>query len=163
MISDVIFPLEASSDQAQTAIVATFTLLEDWSERYQYLMDLGRRLPDFPAQWKTQNYRLHGCQSQVWIVPEGDAQRIDFHAISDSAIVSGLIYLILRIYSGRSAEEIVQTPAWCLAQIGLTAHLSTTRSQGMASFITFIQSHAQRVLDQPDYPLASGHEGHIER
>lgn len=156
MISDdVVFPLEATCDQAQTAIVDTFSLLEDWSERYQYLMELGRRLPEFPAQWKTPDYRLHGCQSQVWIVPEGGSQRLDFHATSDSAIVSGIIYIILRIYSGRSAEEILQTPAWSLAEIGLTGHLSTTRSQGMASMVTLIQSHAKRVLEQPDSSLAS--------
>ena len=84
-----------------------FAFFSDWSERYQYLIDLGHKLPDLPAELKTDQHRLRGCQSLVWIVPSGDASKLHFAAISDSVIVSGLIYLALRVYSGRSAREIV--------------------------------------------------------
>jgi cysteine desulfuration protein SufE len=98
-------PTEATPAEAQAAIAEEFGYFSDWSERYQYLIDLGRKLPPFPEEWKTEAHRLHGCQSMVWIVADGDADELEFHAISDSTIVSGLIYLALRVYSGRSAAE----------------------------------------------------------
>ena len=122
------FPLEPSPAEAQAAIAEEFSFFGDWSERYQYLIDLGRKLPAFPEEWKTEEHRLLGCQSMVWIVPEGDADKLVFHAISDSAIVSGLIYLALRVYSGRSAAQIAATDADYIADIGLAKHLSPTRS-----------------------------------
>ena len=137
-----LFPLESTPTDAQLAIKDEFGFFSDWSERYQDLIDLGRKLPDFPEEWKTEEHRLLGCQSLVWIVPEGNAQRLDFHAISDSAIVSGLIYLALRVYSGRSAAEIVATDADYIADIGLAKHLSPTRSNGLASLLAFIRESA---------------------
>lgn len=137
------FPIEASAAQAQAAIAEEFALFADWSERYQYLIDLGRKLPDLPAEWKTDDYRLHGCQSNVWIVAEGDAARLDFHAISDSAIVSGLIYLALRVYSARPAAEILATTPDYIAAIGLAKHLSPTRSNGLAALLAFIREKAE--------------------
>ncbi|MBB1060561.1 SufE family protein [Marilutibacter spongiae] len=143
---DTPFPLEATPTDAQAAIRDEFAFFGDWSERYQYLIDLGRKLPGLPDDWKTETHRLHGCQSMVWIVPQGDASRLDFHAISDSAIVSGLIYLALRVYSGRSAREIVDTDADYIADIGLAKHLSPTRSNGLASLLAFIRAEAARYL-----------------
>ena len=140
------FPLEATASEAQAAIREEFAFFGDWSERYQYLIDLGRKLPAFPEEWKTEEHRLLGCQSMVWIVPEGDAARLDFRAASDSAIVSGLIYLALRVYSGRSAREILDTDADYIADIGLAKHLSPTRSNGLASLLAFIRESAQRAL-----------------
>ena len=136
------FPLEPTAAQAQAAIAEEFGFFGDWSERYQYLIDLGRKLPPFPEQWKTEEHRLHGCQSMVWIVPQGDAGRLDFHAISDSAIVSGLIFLALRVYSGRPAAEILATTPDYIADIGLARHLSPTRSNGLASLLAFIGDSA---------------------
>ncbi len=140
------FPLEPTAAQAQAAIREEFAFFGDWSERYQYLIDLGRKLPDLPEEWKTEQHRLLGCQSMVWIVVEGDADKLVFHAISDSAIVSGLIYLALRVYSGRSATEIVATPADYIADIGLAKHLSPTRSNGLAALLAFVRDQAQRRL-----------------
>ena len=141
-MTDTIFPLEPTPADAQLAIKDEFAFFSDWSERYQYLIDLGRKLPTFPEEWKTEQHRLLGCQSMVWIVPQGDARRLDFHAISDSAIVSGLIYLALRVYSGRSAAEIMATDADYIADIGLAKHLSPTRSNGLASLLAFIRESA---------------------
>ena len=140
------FPLEPSAAEAQAAIRDEFAFFGDWSERYQYLIDLGRKLPGFPDEFRTEAHRLHGCQSMVWIVPSGDAGRLDFAAASDSAIVSGLVYLALRVYSGRSAQEIVDTDPSYISDIGLAKHLSPTRSNGLASLLAFIRDAAQRAL-----------------
>ena len=142
-MSEGIFPLEASAAEAQTTIAEEFAFFGDWSERYQYLIDLGRKLPVFPEQWKIEQHRLHGCQSMVWIVPSGDASRLDFAAVSDSAIVSGLIFLALRVYAGRSAAEILATEPDFVASIGLAKHLSPTRSNGLAALLAFIRHHAR--------------------
>ena len=139
------FPLESSASQAQSAIAEEFGLFSDWSERYQYLIDLGRKLPPFPEQDKTEANRLHGCQSMVWIVAAGDASKLDFAAVSDSAIVSGLIYLALRVYSGRSAAEILATDADYIAQIGLAKHLSPTRNNGLAALLEAIRDRARNA------------------
>ena len=140
------FPLEPSAAEAQAAIRDEFAFFGDWSERYQYLIDLGRKLPDLPEAYKTEEHRLLGCQSMVWIVVDGDADKLVFHAISDSAIVSGLIYLALRVYSGRSATEIVATSADYIADIGLAKQLSPTRSNGLAALLAYIREQAQRRL-----------------
>ena len=137
------FPVEPTAAMAQTAIADEFAFFADWSERYQYLIDLGRKLPALPDAWKTDEHRLLGCQSLVWIVAEGNADNLVFHAISDSAIVSGLIYLALRVYSGRSAQEILATQPDYINAIGLAKHLSPTRSNGLAALLAFIQERAK--------------------
>ncbi len=137
------FPLEATATEAQGAIAEEFAFFGDWSERYQYLIDLGRKLPVFPDEWKTEEHRLLGCQSMVWIVPSGDPTRLDFAAISDSAIVSGLVFLALRVYAGRSAAEILATEPDFIASIGLAKHLSPTRNNGLAALLGFIREHAR--------------------
>ena len=145
-MSDSPFPLEPTPAEAQAAIAEEFGFVGDWSERYQYLIDLGRKLPPFPEEWKVEEHRLHGCQSMVWIVPSGDADRLEFAAISDSAIVSGLVYLTLRVYSGRSARQILATDPDYISAIGLAKHLSPTRSNGLAALIAFIRDHAKAQM-----------------
>ena len=141
-MNDSPFPLEPTAADAQQTIAEEFSYFSDWSERYQYLIDLGRKLPLFPDDLKTEAHRLHGCQSMVWIVAQGDARRLEFRAASDSAIVSGLIYLALRVYSGRSAKEILATPPDYIASIGLSKHLSPTRSNGLAALLNKIKHFA---------------------
>ncbi len=145
-MNDIAFPLEPTAAEAQAAIADEFALFSDWSERYQYLIDLGRKLPDLPDSLKTEAHRLHGCQSNVWIVAEGDADRMEYRAISDSAIVSGLIHLALRVYSGRPAAEILATEPDYIAAIGLAKHLSPTRSNGLAALLAFIRERAAGAL-----------------
>lgn len=140
------FPLEPTPAEAQAAIRDEFAFFGDWSERYQYLIDLGRKLPPFPEEFRNEEHRLHGCQSMVWIVADGDASRLDFRSTSDSAIVAGLIFLALRVYSGRSAAEIVATEAEFIADIGLSKHLSPTRSNGLTALLAFIRDRAQKAL-----------------
>ena len=136
-----------SADQAQQDIAEEFAFFSDWTERYQYLIDLGKQLPPFPEASKTEENRVHGCQSMVWLVPSGDATKMSFEAISDSAIVSGLIALVLRVYSDRSAREIVDTEPEFIATIGLAKHLSPTRSNGLAAMLTKLKGYAAQALN----------------
>ena len=145
-MTETAFPLEPSAAEAQQAICEEFAFFSDWSERYQYLIDLGRKLPDFPQELRTESHRLLGCQSLVWIVASGNPQRLDFRAVSDSAIVSGLIWLALRVYSGRPAAEILATPPAFIDDIGLARHLSPTRNNGLAALLGRIRDTAQHCL-----------------
>ncbi|MDQ6647549.1 MAG: SufE family protein [Pseudomonadota bacterium] len=135
-----------SAEQAQKDIAEEFAFFSDWTERYQYLIDLGKQLPPFPETSKTEQNRVHGCQSMVWLVPNGDASKMEFEAISDSVIVSGLIALVLRVYSGRSAREIVSTEPEFIATIGLAKHLSPTRSNGLAAMLAKLKGYAAQAL-----------------
>jgi cysteine desulfuration protein SufE len=128
--------------EAQRELIADFELFEDWMDRYQYLIDLGRRLPDFPEELRTEENRIRGCQSQVWFVAEKKGDRLEFRAISDAAIVSGLIALLLRLYSGRRPQDILDTPPDFVAALQLESHLSPTRSNGLSSMLTAIRRFA---------------------
>ena len=146
-MTERVFPLEPTAADAQQAIADEFAYFGDWSERYQYLIDLGRKLPALPEAQRTEEHRLLGCQSMVWIVAHGDAARLDFEAASDSTIVSGLVYLALRVYAGRCAAEILATPPDYIAAVGLSKHLSPTRSNGLAALLDFIREQARRRLE----------------
>ena len=138
-----------SSQDEQREIIEEFELFDDWTGRYQYLIDLGRKLPPLPDADMIDANRVDGCQSQVWIVVSGDADRLDLRAASDSAIVSGLVALLLRVYSGHSAREIVDTDPSFINAIGLGKHLSPTRSNGLASMVKTIKTHAERAIANP--------------
>ncbi|AXK72257.1 SufE family protein [Lysobacter sp. TY2-98] len=141
------FPLEPTAAEAQDAIREEFAFFGDWAERYQYLIDLGRKLPEMDESLRVEENRLLGCQSKVWIVSSGDAAKLDFLATSDSAIVSGLVFLALRVYAGRSASEILATEPTFVADIGLSKHLSPTRSNGLSALLARIRDTAQAALD----------------
>jgi cysteine desulfuration protein SufE len=137
---------EATAIQAQKAIAEEFAFFSDWSERYQYLIDLGRQLPPFPDAYRSEDYRVHGCQSLVWLVASGHADKMHFQATSDSAIVSGLIALVLRVYNNRSAEEIISTEPDFIQAIGLAKHLSPTRANGLAAMLAKLKAYASKAL-----------------
>jgi cysteine desulfuration protein SufE len=132
----------------QREIIEEFDLFDDWTGRYQYLIDLGRKLPPLPDADRIDANKVDGCQSQVWIVVSGDAERLDLRAASDSAIVSGLVALLLRVYSGHGAREILDTDPSFINAIGLGKHLSPTRSNGLAAMVKAIKAHAARAIAQ---------------
>jgi cysteine desulfuration protein SufE len=131
---------------AQQEVIDDFSLFDDWMDRYQYLIDLGRRLPEFPDALRTEENRIRGCQSQVWFVAENNDGRLEFQAISDAAIVSGLIALLLRVYSGRRPQEILDTPPDFVQALQLESHLSPTRSNGLSSMLAAIRGFAAEAL-----------------
>ncbi|MCH9694400.1 MAG: SufE family protein [Gammaproteobacteria bacterium] len=133
--------------EAQQELIADFELFEDWMDRYQYIIDLGRRLPDFPEELRIEENRIRGCQSQVWFVAEQTDGRLQFRAISDAAIVSGLIAMLLRLYSDRSPQDILDSPPDFVAALQLESHLSPTRSNGLASMLAAIRRFAAEALE----------------
>lgn len=137
-----------SAEAAQHAIAEEFAFFSDWTERYQYLIDIGKPLATFPDEWKIEAFRVTGCQSMVWLVPSGDASNMHFAAFSDSAIVSGLLALILRVYSDRPAQEIVDIQPKFIGEIGLAKHLSPTRANGLAAALEKLKGYATHALRQ---------------
>ena len=141
--------MNASDIQSvQQEIIEEFGFFDDWTGRYQYLIDVGRKLPPLAPEDMTAANKVDGCQSQVWIVVSGDTDRLDLRAASDSAIVSGLIALLLRVYSGHGAREILDTDPAFINAIGLGKHLSPTRSNGLAAMVKTIKAHAEQALTQ---------------
>lgn len=132
--------------QAQQELIDEFQYFDNWMDRYQYLIDLGKRLPEFPQAERTERNRIKGCQSQVWFVATQVDGRLQFQATSDAAIVSGLIALLLRVYSGRLAQDIIDTPADFVAALQLEQHLSPTRSNGLASMLDAIREFATAAV-----------------
>lgn len=128
--------------QAQAELIEEFQFFDDWMDRYQYIIDLGRRLPEFPEAEKTDANKIRGCQSQVWFLASMNDDRLHFQAISDAAIVSGLIAVLLRIYSDRKPQDILDSPAEFVSALKLEQHLSPTRSNGLASMLQAIQAFA---------------------
>lgn len=127
---------------AQQEVIEEFSLFDDWMDRYQYIIDMGRRLPEFPEELRTEENRIRGCQSQVWFVAEQEDDRLYFQAISDAAIVSGLIALLLRLYSGRNPQDILDSPPDFVEALQLQSHLSPTRSNGLSSMLQAIRGFA---------------------
>ena len=123
-------------------IVEEFSFFDDWEDRYQHLIDLGRKLPPLDPALMTEDNRLRGCQSVVHFRADYETPIMRFHAGSDAAIVQGLIALMLRVYSGQTPQSILATPPVFLQEIGLDEHLSATRKNGLASLVTAIMSAA---------------------
>lgn len=145
-ISRIMNHSDREIDRIQQDIVDEFAMLgDDWTERYQYIIDCGKTLPDLPDEEKVPANILHGCQSQVWLLADADGERMHYRANSDALIVSGLIALLLRIYSGRSSSEITSSEPWFVEQLGLAEHLSPTRSNGLAAMLAAIREHAERA------------------
>lgn len=132
--------------QAQEELIEEFRFFDNWMDRYQYLIDLGRRLPEFPEEDRVDDNKIRGCQSQVWFVAEQKDDRLEFRAISDAAIVSGLIAMLLRIYSGKRPQDILDTPPEFVQALQLEAHLSPTRSNGLASMLKAVRNFATGAL-----------------
>lgn len=125
-------------------IVDEFDLLGDWEERYKYLIDMGKALPDMPESDRTDTNKVKGCVSQVWLVTEPGENTLTFRADSDAHIVRGLAALLLRVYSGRTPAEILSVDAReVLKRIGLSEHLSPQRSNGLTSMIGRIRAAAE--------------------
>ncbi len=135
-------------DRIQTEIIDEFSLFDDWEERYRHLIELGRKLPPFPAQFRSDNNLVRGCQSQVWLHHRLENDRLHIDAASDALIVAGLIALLLRIYSGQEPAAILAAEPRFIAAIGLADHLSPTRSNGLHAMIKAIKTAAAHAAGQ---------------
>lgn len=137
-------------NQTQDEIVEEFSELTDWMDRYAYIIDLGNTLPDYPDSEKTPANLIEGCQSRVWI----DAKRqedghIQFDADSDALIVKGLVSLLLKVLNNRTPDEILNADLYFIDKIGLSTHLSPTRSNGLLAMVKQIKNYARafKALD----------------
>jgi cysteine desulfuration protein SufE len=134
---------------AQREIIDDFSLFPEWLDRYQYLIDLGRKLAPLEDSELIDENLLDGCQSRVWLVLDGDASRLNIRANSDAAIVSGLIALLIRLYDGASPQDVLETEPDFIEAIGLTQHLSPTRANGLGAMLQAIR-HKAAVLATGD-------------
>jgi cysteine desulfuration protein SufE len=133
-------------DETKADLVKRFTHFVNPKDRYKYLIDMGKQLQMLDETFQTEENRIHGCQSQVWIHIEEKDGRLFMQAKSDAAIVSGLIALLLRIYHGRTPQEVATTPLEFLGEIGLLQQLSPNRSTGLYHMIKRIQAEGQSRL-----------------
>lgn len=131
-----------SIEQAQAELLEEFSMFDNWMDRYQYIIDMGRQLPDYPEADKVATYKIEGCQSNVWLRSSEEAGRLSFRATSDAAIVSGLIAILLRVYDDREPQEILEAEPKFLTELGLDKHLSPTRSNGLHAMIERIYAIA---------------------
>ena len=130
----------------EETIAKEFEIFDTWMEKYEYLIDLGRQLETFPDEWKINDHLVRGCQSQVWFKTHLQDNLFICKATSDSAIVSGLIALLLRIYNNKEPADFVTTEPTFISMIGLNEHLSSTRNNGLNVMIQRIKQDAQLML-----------------
>ena len=132
--------------EIEEEIVDEFSMFEEWDEKYEYIIELGKNLPLIDNKYKTENFKVNGCQSQVWVKPEFENGIVTFKADSDAIITKGLIALLIRVLSGHKPAEIVNTELTFLNKIGLKEHLSPTRSNGLVSMINRMKTEAKKYL-----------------
>jgi cysteine desulfuration protein SufE len=128
-----VVPEDATAAAAIAAIGEDLALFDDWEDRYRYIIELGRKLPPFPDAWADDAHRVPGCQSRVWMEAVLRDGRMYYAGLSDAAIVSGLVAMLLRVYSGRTPAEIAATDPGFLKELGLLEALSTNRGNGIAA------------------------------
>jgi cysteine desulfuration protein SufE len=144
-MTDPFYPPEDDSAAAAIAEIGeALDVFDDWMDRYQYIIELGRKLPPFPQEWANDAHRVPGCQSQVWMESVLRDGKIYFAGASDAAIVSGLVALLLRVYSGRTPAEIAATDPIFLKDLGLLEALSTNRGNGIAAMARKVREVAAR-------------------
>jgi cysteine desulfuration protein SufE len=142
-----------------------FDQMEDWDERYDHLIEMGQDLPELPAALKRDEFKVQGCQSQVWLLAKplrSEPPRVELTADSDSMIVRGIIAILLLCYSGRTPEEILAFDIRGLLQrLGLSKHLSPSRSNGLHSMVKRIRQVAERLLAEQAAPGGTAPEGSV--
>ena len=129
-------------DQVQEEIVEEFAVFDDWMDKYSLIIEEGNKLEKLDESYKTPNNIIEGCQSRVWLQTDFENGKLYFRAESDAVIVKGLLALVLRVFSGRTPDEIISADLHFLKQIGLTEHLSPTRSNGLLAVIKQIRFYA---------------------
>ncbi|MFN8397697.1 MAG: SufE family protein [Bacteroidia bacterium] len=128
--------------EIQDEIISEFEFLTDWEERYEYIIELGRELSAYPEQYRDEDHKVRGCQSQVWLHQEVKNGRMHFYGDSDALIPKGLISLLLRVFQDQPVAEIARSPLYFLERVGLSQNLSPTRSNGLASMVKKIREVA---------------------
>ncbi len=133
---------DLSIAETEKEIIEEFALFDSWDDKYEYIIDLGKTLPVLDAKYKTDENRVRGCQSSVWLVAEYKDGKLFYQADSDAMIVKGLISMLIRVLSGRSTDEIIEARLDFIREIGMTTHLAQTRSNGLLSMVKQMKHYA---------------------
>jgi cysteine desulfuration protein SufE len=128
--------------EAEQELVADLTMLEDWNDRYEYIISLGREAPPYPEEWRTEELEVMGCQSQVWLHAECREGRVFYQADSNALITKGLVTMLVQLYSGRAPAEIKGASLDFLRGVGLASHLTPSRVNGLYAMFKKIQVYA---------------------
>ena len=131
-----------SIKEIQEDIIDEFSMFEDWEERYQYMIDLGKTLPLIEEQYKTDDHIIKGCQSKVWVHAQMDEDKVVFTADSDAIITKGIIAILIRVFSNQHPKDIIEADTDFIDKIGLKEHLSPTRANGLVSMIKQLKMYA---------------------
>lgn len=126
----------------QEEIIEEFEFMGDWEDKYRYIIDLGRDMEGYPEEFRDDNHKVKGCQSQVWLHAQTESDQIKFYGDSDALIPKGLISLLLRVYSDQPAQDIAQTEPYFIEKIGLSQNLTPTRTNGLHSMVKKIREYA---------------------
>ncbi len=127
--------MSATITETQDQIIDDFSLMDEWDDKYAYIIELGKKVPELPAAYKTEENIIKGCQSKVWMTSRLEGDKVLYQADSDAIIVKGLIGLLLKTFSGHTPDEIIHTEPYFIDKIGMRQHLSMTRSNGLASMV----------------------------
>jgi cysteine desulfuration protein SufE len=141
---------EETIEEAKQNLIEEFEFLGEWMQRYEYIIELGRKLPGLSDDMKLDSHLVPGCQSRVWFYARRDGDRLYFDADSDAVIVQGLVALLLRIYSGRTPEEIINTPPDFFEVLELGSHLSGSRANGLHAMVQRIRGYAEAFETAPE-------------
>lgn len=129
-------------EEIQNEIIDEFSMFDDWEERYQYMIDLGKTLPLIDAQYKTDDFIIKGCQSKVWVHANLETDKVVFTADSDAIITKGIIAILIRVFSNQHPKDIIEANTDFIDEIGLKEHLSPTRANGLVSMIKQLKMYA---------------------
>lgn len=138
--------MSKSINQIQDEIIEEFAMFDDWMEKYEYIIDLGKELPLIADDKKTEERLIHGCQSRVWVASEMLDKHLVFTADSDAIITKGIISLLIRVLSNQTPEDIVKSELYFIGKIGLQEHLSPTRANGLVGMINRLKSDGLKQL-----------------
>lgn len=129
-------------NEQQDEIIEEFSVFEDWMDKYNYLIELSKDLPEIDPKYKTQQYLIEGCQSKVWLFADLDGDKIKFYADSDAIITKGIAALLVRVLSGQKPTDILNNELYFLDKIGLQQNLSPTRSNGLLAMVKQMKLYA---------------------
>jgi cysteine desulfuration protein SufE len=129
-------------NEIQDEIIDEFALFDDWADKYEYIIDLGKKLKGLPESEKTEDNIIKGCQSRVWLNAHLESNKLVFEADSEAIIVKGLVNMLIRVLSGHSPSEIAEAELYFIDKIGMTSHLAQTRSNGLASMVKQMKNYA---------------------
>lgn len=129
-------------NETQDEIIEEFELFDDWADKYEYIIDLGKKLKGLPEEQKTEDNIIKGCQSRVWLNARKEDESLVFDADSEAIIVKGLVNMLIRVLSGHTPKEIAESDLYFMDKIGMSSHLAQTRSNGLASMVKQMKNYA---------------------